>query len=493
MSSRGEPRAWLGTIVAAACTASRPPATAPQCRDAAAIVTNDMPNNDMPNNGLTVQALTKNQALVTALAGAPLTAAVFTGDALASPYAADLVKYVVSCALDPCDEVELPTRTVEQRTLAASFGGAFRGELGLCGDRYNQLAAAREPRWRDAAPSAGCLERVSACVLARTNALGQRVVLSIRGDGTALSAQVPVQPAFREHHGTPIVSFAPCGGPPGAGAPGDRNCGWAPRFVGECVAGSRVQLAATTPAEVRICAGIYGCDHDAPGAGPTTLPASDTPWYGGTWLATSPTPADAVAFTCPANGPILDASRRAGYYAVMVAAPAGLSSVPMTTDVRRVGPVAPDHDQYPAPEREVFTYREGAFYGNLFAVASPQFPSNTMLWGDQFACYGDRWDKGNALLAARLCAGTGSDRDGAGTPCFANPPRACDGPTPACTTTDLVATSCVGIRADADAARRWGHPYTTYLNHPCDLFTDRRVCATALGASVLPLLQSSVR
>jgi hypothetical protein len=440
-----------------------------------------MPHNDMPHNALSVVALEANHPLIASLATKSLSRNLFDAPdfrkQLTRDNAADLVKYIVSCALDPCEEVLIPTELI---AVHSKFGGAFQGELGLCGKRYG------DPPWRSSAPSQACLERVSACVLARTNAIHSRVVFSMRGEGTSLQPRVPVETSFRENDGTPIVSFKGCDAECLWGDPLKRNCDWEPRYVGQCTSEQPVRLALTDPrtrARLRVCAGIYGCDSHAKNAGPATLPGS-LPRYGGLLIAQ--TAASTVDFRCPSNGPVLPDGTHTGYYAVMLA-PSTNTPLPPGADVRRVDSSGAElsttgADAYPATESAVFTYREGAFYGTLFDQPPAGSPNglDAMLSGNQYVCYSDMWSLGAAESAHRLCA----DPSG---PCFVNLPGPCDDakepglcrPQPPAPT-PRVATECDGIHGVTNTSSSWHHPYTSFLNHPCDLFATDEDCIAAI-------------
>ena len=526
---------------------------------------NEMPHNEMPHNGLSAWALANNSCLLRDLATTNLRADVLTANAdlaklLAEPYAADIVKYIAACALDPCDQIEIPTGPALQ-VVRDRFGSSFRGELGLCGKKYNDWAASASPAsasttWRDAAADAACLERVSSCVLARTNAVAYRVPFSMRGDGLKTGPKVLVERQFREDGGTPIVSFRRCDEQCLWGDPLARNCDWEPRHVGQCTADETVTLVlgparTVKDTRVRICAGIYGCDSYARGAGAVTVPVTDLPHYGGVKLqegivvpgsvaGPSADPDSEIKFKCPRNGPKVGRVET-GYYSVMLGAPLGGGALDPDLDLtpgKRGEPerivVAPN--AYPATEEAVFSYREGAFFGTLFGTPttsvdiaappsshvaesppppppvsrtrqeqkpaqqapvpeSPQHcpqeskPDQTCapvsLSGHQYACYSGIWSKGEAMLAHRLCAGV-TEMNPRG--CFENAPMPCDdgtvrGQDGVCEPQPPeLADTCDGL---SEANGRWqatafSHPYTSYVNHPCDLWNDESACLRAL-------------
>jgi hypothetical protein len=468
---------------------------------------NDMPRNDMPRNGLSGDSLARNRTLLDRLEVEPIADAITWAIANghvppddADHHARSLLKYIASCALDPCEAIDLASPEGDVH---------LRGELGLCGERYNAWAAEQraagltlpdEPPWRTQPPSEGCLERVSACVLARVNALHASVRFSMRGPAMRQVERVGVDTVFREHDGTPIQSFSTC---TARGLPSTdprRNCDWTPRFVGQCTA-SKVELvvpAAAADARIRVCAGVYGCDDPITGDLTPIVdlagnPLPSPPAYGGAMLAQLD-PATAagdrtVGFACPANGPVVEGIQT-GYYAVMIGAPPG-ARIPDDLDVVPATTPIPSIDRYPASEGAVFSYREGAFFGTLFG---PLVEGPRVLAGDQYACYSDVWTAGEAMFAHRLCAGTTS----AGA-CFVNPPMPCDatpaGPgrcQPIPGVAPWVGAQCRGLRAAGGDSPPWHRPYTTYLNHPCDLYADDEACLQAVDLSAMPWLREQL-
>jgi hypothetical protein len=174
------------------------------------------------------------------------------------------------------------------------------------------------------------------------------------------------------------------------------------------------------------------------------------------------------------------------YFSVMVKSPTGAPGAGPVAHITSTGVV------YPAKEAMVFTWPEGAFYGDIFHAPSPLTssaqPSTVplgpcglvtpdVLSGRQYACAGPTWTVSGALDADRLCAVAGS-------PCFSatNAPQACAA---ACaTSTELLFNGCRG--ADP-AAPPWKHTMTVHVNHPCDLSPDPRACG-----AIYPLAQSLV-
>lgn len=460
-------------------------------------------HNDMPRNGLSREAL-MNTDMVTILAAMrdhalndPGDTAVNDAVKSASTYGPDamsLVEYIVSCALDRGATVSAQ--------LADGTNVAWSGEVGLCG--------AHSPfgDWGAQRPSNDCLEIVSSCVLARVNALHKKVIISARSDSECvlpLQPKVEVETEYRECNGTAIQSFQACSGR--WADPGDRDCGWTGRLVGACEHGTDVTLrsnARAGNAAVRVCKGLYGCDHrdsPPPPGGPACGNASGypegTPWYAGVIPPSTTDPSrHTVAFHCPHNG----LTTGPAYFSVMMAPSDPGMDLPADADVEIEG----SRGTYPASEAEVFTYREGAFFGNLFngpahrfnnlgkeqVLIKDQYASDNreqLLIEDQYACYSDIWSSGLAHLTGRLCAGAGTGLD-IDPPCFENVPEPC-----------LWATGSPGTLApdhhcDAQSCGNdqsylgcswngpWRHAITVFLNNPCDLAPNLAACAATYPA-----------
>jgi hypothetical protein len=130
---------------------------------------------------LRLNALTTNPDAVDTMVGLRLHTDVYSADGrgevppndylitqLCDPYARQVMKRVVECALgDGTNGV--PAQSVTWLDYESGQTATWHGSLGLC------------PDWHTAPPDAGCLERVSACVLARLNEQGKAVSISIRG------------------------------------------------------------------------------------------------------------------------------------------------------------------------------------------------------------------------------------------------------------------------------------------------------------------------
>jgi hypothetical protein len=132
-------------------------------------------SNAITMNALTTNALTTNADRMSELLRSELESDSFgpgtsLGEALWDPNAQQLMAYLVSCALPPGEEVTWQPPPTNPPVAPVTW----RGALGLC------------PQWRDrgVAGDASCQELVSSCLLARNNAFGVEVPISIRGFDT---------------------------------------------------------------------------------------------------------------------------------------------------------------------------------------------------------------------------------------------------------------------------------------------------------------------
>lgn len=440
-----------------------------------------LPHNALPHNNLTASALAGNYQLLLEMTLKSLGRSLFSdtgvntpvsgpqktwADVIGHEHAPELMKYIVSCALDPCDVIEVPPGPAFDEVRLTNPDG-FRGELGLCRN------SSPTGDWTTSGATPECFEKVTACVLARVNQVGKRVMISMRGDGLTLKPQVQVETSFRENGGTPIASFQGCDKKCLWGHPIARNCDWEPRHVGLCenqmvsgVLQVKNVTVAMAGARIRICEGIHGCDDvSTPGAGAETTPQPPPGDYGGTMIGQA---LDTVTFPCPLNGPSTQAGR-AGYYSVMVASPTPGTPLPNSVDV------AANSGTYPAAEEQVFTFQEGAFYGNLFALpfptASAVCPGTEWVFPrEQFVCTSSIWSPGMAKASGRFCAVPNSN-------CFVNEPLECDvGVSADCDVEAPVVAGREVYESCKSANSTWQWPYTTYLNHPCDLYPSRDAC-----------------
>lgn len=462
-----------------------------------------------PKNGLSSQAflrnaLTTNPQALELVRSQPLARALIEHPLVHAQLhergAAAMMEEIVRCALGPEKELTHVDLTGTRRT--------WRGELGLC--QHPQLAVGD---WSAGPPTQACQELVTACVMARVNALEAAIPLSLRGAPPEL---FPLRSAVgAERHlrtqrgdedpadGTPIESFRwPV-------CQTGQDCQWAPAYVGTCQGGT-VELVIDSPTvcgktPIRVCGGIHGCDKPRPpGVG------GDLPYSKFLTQRDGACAGAALSFACPTEPNL------AGFYAVMVRRAGPITAPPPPVPaVRKVSGTG----SYPAPEAEVFPHVEGAFWGNLFqpeqlAVHCQVDPANPpalvcrtregtpelppcsaahpppqcnksatarVPYMDIYACYAltrkgatDAPEQDAvAYLNSRLCVQDGSDR-----PCFPSPPERCS----ARCEWDAEQGHYRDCRGDARPGKpaTTYRPITTYLNAPCDLIGQTALCARVL-------------
>jgi hypothetical protein len=382
---------------------------------------------------------------------------------LQDPAARQFMNYLVSCALAKGQDLQwTDPSTGSVRT--------WPGQLGIC------------PAWKSQAPTQACLQQVSSCLLARNNAFGMRVELSLRGEHPTSTSVFTLEPATPPSEYVPLTpqrlaSFETCSLSAGSGA--SRDCGWKGDAVGACQPGTPVVLGAGgldpdtctgtalgsssgTRMVLRVCEGIHGCDHGG------TLP----------WLGESEgscaTVAPAVAFTCPA----------AGHFSVMTAPYTPGQSGTATVQL------APSSAQYRLPESAVFHLREGAFYGTVFdpealaaevfvrdgKVILPEEPVKGSVYRRMYSCYDSGWEAGAANATYRVCALPNS-----GANCAAQVTGMCVNPSdrtyPAsmCATDDGSKVSGDGDYEkcrDHQSSTVWNYPVTSFIHSACDVLGD---------------------
>ncbi len=381
---------------------------------------------------------------------------------LRDPAAQHFMEYLVGCALSEKQGIDWEdplTNTVK----------TWKGRAGLCTE------------WETNAPSDGCKHRVSACILARNNAFGRRVELSLRGEDQQESASFALeqQTVAVEHDpdlGGDVPSFQGC---TSLKSGMHRDCGWKPGWIGQCDPGETVRLGAGGVAPdqcatgmalgsasgsrmmLRVCDGIIGCDE----SGARFLTQSQGTCGGGN---------PAVTFTCPTSG----------YFNVMRAPYDSWLSGNVSVGVETGTPA---DTVYGSPEGKVFRYREGAFYGTLFdpkALATKVYVGNDKkiigrdavvsgpVYMRMFSCYAPEWGYGVAYATHRVCA-----RPGSGENCAAEVTGACidrkDSSFPAsrCLVEDGPLVDGDGDFGECydSSMEMWMEPITVYLHTPCDL------------------------
>jgi hypothetical protein len=136
-------------------------------------------HNALTFNAMTVNALAFNALAMNALAFNAVSLGETTIDATEdcqTSHALQLMQYTVGCALGPDQEVAVHLDGEEHR---------LRGQLGLA------------PEWAEQPCDDTCQGWVSACLIARINARGERVEISMRGDHPALAVDRGEAAAFR--------------------------------------------------------------------------------------------------------------------------------------------------------------------------------------------------------------------------------------------------------------------------------------------------------
>ncbi|WP_224366674.1 hypothetical protein [Hyalangium versicolor] len=302
--------------------------------------------NGLKTDYLIFNALSANSTANQALVDNPLNTQSFATvtalhDALHDPWARVFMKYLVSCALAPDQKVEW-TSSVPGIPPETWYGGG-----GLCSS------------WGSVAPSVlsnkdECLELVSACILARNNPAAARVRINLRGGGLANPAVLKPRartnpdlfvPSMMLNNGTvqmaqPIPSFQPCDSATGS------DCGWRSVSVGVCSANAPItftvssSLGSSICGALRACEGIRGCTQTEKLAERGTSCGSNS-----------------VDFLCPSSG----------RFSVMTAFS---SQTSQPDDNSWDGQTAIGTKARLMNEGELFTRREGAFYGNIFGSSA---------------------------------------------------------------------------------------------------------------------------
>jgi hypothetical protein len=127
-----------------------------------ALTMNRLTMNGLVTNRVIATAIAENSLAVGRTDGA-LQANPVSDPMLATPEGREYFSYIVSCALPQGDVVAAST-------------GHYEGSMGLAPEWEHRAMTTSEKRW------------VSACLLARVNAYGISVELSLRGDHAALAA-----------------------------------------------------------------------------------------------------------------------------------------------------------------------------------------------------------------------------------------------------------------------------------------------------------------
>lgn len=386
-----------------------------------------------------------------------------TGDAylqrqLRDKDAQHFMAYLVSCALEEGESIAWKDPDTGKTE-------SWEGKAGLC------------PKWQWNAPSDECKRRISACILARNNAFGRRVELSIRGEDASqpglFSLENPTRPVEYDPDlgGARVASFEDCESP---SASMYRDCGWKADQLGRCAPGQTVRLGAGgrapdqcsgsplgsssgTRMMLRVCDDLLGCDQ-----GSTHLLAQSQ--------GSCTTSAPAVTFTCPASG----------FFNVMAApydsTQAGTVSVEVGTGAR-----------YKLAESEVFSFREGAYYGDIFdpdalgaevyvsergEIVGKQQVVKGSVYKKMFSCQAPEWTNAAAYALHRVCALAETEEN-----CAATPTGACiDWQNRKFPASKCVLDDGLVVKGDGDfeqcadpSGTVWKEPVTVFLHQPCEL------------------------
>jgi hypothetical protein len=422
--------------------------------------------NGLPTSDLRYNALSANPEANKKMVYAPLSSALYAlgsgdpvlRDQLEDPSARTFMKYVVSCALRPDQSLSWQSRT------GTTY--SWKGELGLC------------PEWASSTASEQCQRWVSACVLARNNALGVHVLFSARGNLESSSVLTPqpsvdVDPFVRLSETDYVASMLSC---PWTTYGVSRSCGFQLGKVGHCSPGTRVELGGGgTPWDYgcpgptlgsmisgdmvfRVCEGSNACDSSA------ALAQSE-----GSCSGILP----AVSFTCPTSGT----------FSVLPA--------PYTSSSWGVVDIEAASASYPATEEQVYPIREGAFWGTIFgsgAVAQGvhiYVDSSGVVHGKNstptvkgsiypkmFACQAPMWTDADAYATARLC--TLPEQN-----CVATPLGYCNelmpDDRPRCELDNASGHGDYGKCTGSDGTMTL-EVITPYLNQQCDLVSSPSAC-----------------
>ena len=156
---------WIAAVAITGCGLSEP-REATRCD--AVTTTNAIGFNAIAWNGIVLNGIVLN-----GLSDSEL-------DLSCSPQSLQVFEYLVGCALAPDQQVAVSVDG-EEHTVS--------GALGLA------------PEWIDGPCDGDCQGWVSACMIARTNARGERVEISLRGAHPGLDASAEEREAFPVHEG----------------------------------------------------------------------------------------------------------------------------------------------------------------------------------------------------------------------------------------------------------------------------------------------------
>jgi len=184
----------LSLFALSACPSKDEKCNSSQLKPYNALLKNSIEHNALKMNSLSQNALSQNALKENSL----------VRNGLSDPDYRKLIEYTVGCALESDQIIEVD-------------GYTFTGSLGLA------------PEWADGACDATCQGWVSACLLARVNAKGESVLISLRGNHPGLETSVEEQELFYVYEGsyygnvfTDVQEFHACLGPD---SELERSCG----------------------------------------------------------------------------------------------------------------------------------------------------------------------------------------------------------------------------------------------------------------------------
>lgn len=387
-----------------------------------------------------------------------------------------MLKYLVECALEP---LQPEVSWLNPEAPAGTPPETARGKAGLC------------PAWayQGIQDNSRCRELVSACVLARNNAVGAHVDIFMRGEDTKYTRLF--NPTGTPYVWSPLLLPAPAGSSLSGLAP---EYGWKGESIGTCMPRQPVTLGAGAytstscpppPTEtplgeisgdriLRVCAYPGNCT----GAG--KLAETDHSPCG---------IAPLVTFDCPDSG----------QYSVMSAPYSRSTTTPswVRPDTKGTGTLSYPYGRYGAFTS--FGLREGAFFGDIFdtsalrikvtvdpngklTVDTTGLTSGKAVYANMYACHGKSFSSETGMRTNRLCSvDPYSGKLGcAATTLGPCEPGGADTREPRCAVNDGTLVPGDGdFEGCKDASgKRWTYPITTFLRSACDLLptSEQQVC-----------------
>jgi uncharacterized protein (TIGR03382 family) len=334
-----------------------------------------VPKNGLSSTAFRLNAITTNRQAIKALLGNALNDSLLQDPDIKTQLldfnARALMNELVRCALgkkdgspDSFEEIWYDNPQTQQKE-------RWYGQLGLCQHSEPEIGD-----WRKGPPTRACQELVTACIMARVNASEKSVPVMLHAAPSALQPDTlfaNTQIAHAEHRFREIIP----GIDPGEGQlipsfePQDgvsHDRGWREDAVGKCDGSAgRIALAIPDPAicgstEVRVCAGINGCltgwEYHR-----SRLNGLGIPYSKRITTQTGACLTQPVRFECPTDVGV------GGYYSVMVRSSRISQPLPPPPPPSLFAPLLhlqQGSGEYPLRSDHVFTFMEGAYFGNLF-------------------------------------------------------------------------------------------------------------------------------